>query len=231
MTQWSLVARAVDVDISVKRRALTQLIERYIPAIQSYLVGVRRMDRDQAQDAIQNFLTSKVLEDNLISHADQARGKFRTFLLTALNHHLVSDFRRQKAQKRSPENMMSLDEEIDAPTQTGVDDRFDIEWARRLLDVVHQRMQQECEATGRQDIWTIFLHRLLLPTLQQSEPMDYETLVKRFKLQSPSQAFNLLATAKRMYARVMRDVIKEYAGEDADIDSEISDLREILSHA
>src|SRR5690606_37022898 len=100
-THWSLVARAGHDDADVKRRALVQLIERYLPAIRSYLVHRKRLRVEDADDLLQGFLMSKVLEQDLLPRAEQDKGRFRTFLLTSLDRYIISEHRRQTAQKRS----------------------------------------------------------------------------------------------------------------------------------
>jgi DNA-directed RNA polymerase specialized sigma24 family protein len=229
-TQWSLVARAVDVSPEVKRAALTELLKRYLPAMRSYLVNVRRVDPDRADDLLQGFLTSKVLEQDLIEQASATKGKFRTYLLTSLNNYIVSEVRKETAQKRRPGDMFSIDSEMEpAGSAPRADRAFDVEWARALLQQVQARMKAECERTDRADVWGIFLDRLLTPLLENAEPPSYDVLVKRYKLSSPTQASNLLMTAKRTFERVFRDVVREYAGDDADVEAEIADLHNILS--
>ena len=84
--------------------------------------------------------------------------------------------------------------------------------------------------SGRADVWGVFQCRLLDPSLQGTAPVDYEELVARFGLQSPSQASNVLVTAKRTFARALRSVVGEYALGDDEIDAEIRELREILGN-
>jgi len=75
----------------------------------------------------------------------------------------------------------------------------------------------------------VFECRLLAPALEGTDPVDYGELVRRFGLQSPSQASNVLVTAKRMYARTLRGVVAEYSGDAAEIEAEIGDLHRILA--
>src|SRR4051812_38640775 len=86
MTQWSLVARAGQPPAEA-RAALDVLLRRYAPALRAHLLLDRRMsgDRSKAEDVLQGFVADKVLERNLIALADRERGRFRTFLLAALD--------------------------------------------------------------------------------------------------------------------------------------------------
>jgi hypothetical protein len=58
---------------------------------------------------------------------------------------------------------------------------------------------------------------------------SYQELVERFGFSSPTQASNMLVTAKRTYARVLRSVIGEYARDEQEIDDELADLQAILA--
>ncbi len=61
--------------------------------------------------------------------------------------------------------------------------------------------------------------------------MPYDDLVRQNGFSSPVRAANALVTAKRMFTRVLRAVISEYQGDEAEIDSEIDDLHKILARS
>lgn len=232
VTQWSLVARAGDSNPETKRRALTDLLARYMPAIKSYLTMGKRIDPHRADDLMQSFLASKVLDQDLIERADQDRGKFRTFLLTALDRFIVNQHRFERAQKRSPTAMTAIDDQPEpADNEIAPDDTFDVAWARQVIDRTIERMKLECHGSGRADLWQVFDARVLAPTLGQTEAVPYEELITKAGFASPVQAANALVTAKRMFARIIRQVISEYEGTDAEIDMELNDLHEILARA
>jgi hypothetical protein len=98
-----------------------------------------------------------------------------------------------------------------------------------VLQQTLQRMREECAAEGRQDVWEVFQHRLLGPCLLGTAPLEYDALVQRLGFESPSQASNVLITAKRLFGRGPRAVIAEYTSDDEAIESEIGDLRTILA--
>jgi RNA polymerase sigma-70 factor (ECF subfamily) len=232
VTQWSLVRRAAHADPETKRRALTDLLEQYMPAIKCYLTMGKRLEPDRAEDVLQSFLTSKVIDQDLIERADKERGKFRTFLLTALDRFIVNQHRFERAQKRSPTVMASIDDQPEPAENEGEPgETFDVAWARQVIDRTIDRMKHECRGSGRMDLWQVFEARVLAPTLGQSEAVPYEELIEKAGFSSPVQAANALVTAKRMFARIIRQVISEYEGTDAEIDSELNDLHEILARA
>ncbi len=230
-TSWSLVALAAQRDDPKMREALGQLLTRYIPALRAHLVYSKGLAPDKADDVIQDFLVKKVLERDLIARADSELGKFRTFLLAALDRFLLNCIRDARARKRaSGDGLEFLGERADLLSSDSEAPRaFEVTWARSVLREAVDQMRDHCEATDRMDVWGVFQLRVLAPILDGAEPANYRELVKRFGFRSPSQASNVLMTAKRMYERVLRSVVGEYARDAQEIDEEIDQLREILS--
>jgi DNA-directed RNA polymerase specialized sigma24 family protein len=232
-TAWSLVARAGQ-EGECQREALGQLLERYLPALHAHLVYRRGFRPEEADDLVQEFITGKIVEKDLIARADQELGKFRTFLLTALDRFVANQVRNQRAKKRSPgEGMLvSMGDRDEAPREGGgPSDVFDVAWARGVITQALEHVHQECEASGRGDLWGVFECRVVGPTLEGAPQPSYRELVRRFGFRSPTQASNALTTAKRMYARALRSVVAEYAADSREIESELEDLRTILARA
>jgi RNA polymerase sigma-70 factor (ECF subfamily) len=226
-----MVARAAHVRSSVRRRTLEALLRQYLPALRAYLMARRRVGPHEADDLIQGFLASKVLEDQILARADPARGKFRTFLMTALERYAISEYRRDSSATRSPGQAPApLDEiaEAEHPSRDAAD-LFDVAWAKQAVEVAVGRMRRECEAGGRADLWAVFKARVLDPALRDDEPTPYERLVPELGLESAAKAANLLATAKRMFSRNLNEVVAEYADDDADAAEELGRLRAVLS--
>lgn len=229
-TPWSLVARAGSADMATKRRALADLLGRYAPAIRSYLRFAKGIQPHDADDLLQGFLASKVLEEGIIARAEQSRGRFRSFLLQSLNNYIISEWRQTHAQIRGGKNRSaSLDLEsglrAKSPDPAEI---FDIAWARELLAESVRRMREECRQKKRPELWGLFQHRVLAEIRDEPDRLSYDALVSRYNLQSPAQATNLLMTAKRMFARTLTVVIAEYESEDA-VQDEIRELTAILS--
>ena len=229
-----MVARAGRGDPSLRRRTLETLVKQYLPALRAYLMSRRRIAADDADNLLQGFLASKVLDQQIIARAEPARGKFRTFLMTALERYAISEHRKASATRRSPaggQQIGSLDAVEDGhhPIAPEAADVFDVEWAKQAVDVAVGRMRRECESGGRLDLWGVFKARVLDPALSGAEPVSYEDLVPGLSLASAQQAGNLLTTAKRMFMRNLREVVSEYAEDDEDVDAEVGRLKRILS--
>ena len=231
-TRWSLVDLIRRGDAQATREALGELLTRYLPALQAHLTRRRGLAPEKADDLIQEFVAGKILEKGLIARADRKLGKFRTFLLTALDRFVIDRARHDAAKKRSPGDaaVVSLgDRQPALPADETPSGIFDVTWARGVLAETLGRMRRHCEAQGRDDLWGVFQSRLMDPILRGSEPADYAELVRRFGLKSPAHASNVLITGKRMFARTLRTVVAEYCQDDQEIESEIEELRQILA--
>jgi RNA polymerase sigma-70 factor (ECF subfamily) len=226
-TQWSLVERAGDPSLTRHGPALSELLRSYLPAMRSHLVRRLRIPADQAEDLLQGFIVRKILQYDLIARADKTRGKFRTLLLTSLDNFVRNELGRPKRESGGgPE----VSENVADAGAAAPGDDFDVPWAQALLGRAIERMRTECARDGRPDVWGVFDARVLGPTLRDEPVMEYADLVQKFGFKSPAQASNVLVTAKRMFERILRALVAEYAQED-EIEEELNDLRNILARA
>jgi len=214
---------------------LDRLFTRYQPALLAHLGFKFRVGEDQTQDLLQSFVAEKILEKELLAHAEPARGRFRTFLLNALDNFVVSHRRKEQAQKRSPGiDVLSVDDLSPADEPQHNDppiDQTDVAWAQAAINAALINMRHECEAANRTDIWGVFEGRVLSAILEEKPETDYQALIERFGFGSPSQAFNTLNTAKRMFKRHLREVIAEYSRDDREVEEELTELKERLRRA
>lgn len=231
-TRWSLVARAGQDTARAGQGALDELLRVYLPVLKTHLVRDMRIPTDQADDLVQDFVTNRMLlEKSVVSLADPDRGRFRWFLLKAFTNHVKSVSRRDQARKRGPADSyrLSIEENPDLVAIGPEQERsFNMAWARQVLSEAIGRMRTECSEKGRSDIWGVFESRMLNPILEQAEPVPLDILVGQFCLDSPSQASNLLVTARRMFQRVLTEVVRETVADDAAVAEEILDLKAIL---
>ena len=97
-TRWSMVLAAGDGDSSRSQRALAELCAQYWYPLYAY---ARRLgnDSEASRDLTQAFF-AKLLEKQDLRAADPQRGRFRTFLLTAMKNFLGGQWRKGQALKR-----------------------------------------------------------------------------------------------------------------------------------
>jgi RNA polymerase sigma-70 factor (ECF subfamily) len=232
LTRWSLVDHAASISREAGFQALTELLDRYLPALRAHLVTMRGMRPDRADDILQGFVAAKVLQGDLLARADRKRGRFRTYLLTCLERYLVGVVRRETARKRSPgqgmiENLEDHAETLAVPGPSA--EVFDTAWAREVIAETLRRLRSSCERDGKEVHWQVFEARVVLPILEDATPVPYEELVERFGFKSPIQASNVLLSAKRMFARTLKAVIGEYVSGEDEVEAEIEELHAILA--
>jgi RNA polymerase sigma-70 factor (ECF subfamily) len=233
-TRWTLVGRAGGGDTSVRPLALAELVRLYAPALRAHLLQALRYDEHRADDLLQGFLADKVLEQRLVGHADPNRGRFRTFLLAALDRYVIDEHRRATTRRRSPDGgTLDVDERRDdLPSRSAAPtDAFDLTWAREVLGEVLDVMQAQCRQSDRPDLWEVFVARYLRPATEDVDPEPHDSLADRLQLDSPREAANRLITAKRMFTRIFKSVVWRYAANPDEIREETADLWRIFSAA
>ena len=230
-THWSLVQRAgAAPDFATRRKALGILLKRYLPAMRAHLLLGHHVPRDDVEDLLQSFVSDQIVEQNLIAHAEQRRGKFRSFLLLALNRHIARQIRHETTASRRPRGhrIESLNERTRAAAESEEPSQhFDRAWAKQLIDEALRQMENECRTCDRRATWIIFMDRIVMPLLEGAEPTPYEQLARELEIDTPRAAANLLITGKRMFARLLRSMVREYAHEH-EVEDEIEELMQIL---
>ena len=231
MTRWSLVARAQDADDDARTAALNTLLQTYLPVLTWYLMRHSGLDTHKREDLIQGFVAKKILDQSILLKADRSRGRFRSFLLGAFQNYIRDELRRENAARRAPPggHLLPL-EEADGVSADDADMERELHqaWVRQLVAQATDNMQQECISQERSDVWAIFKSRLLDPMIDGEKPESYDTLVTRLGLVSPSQASNLLVTAKRMFARHLHDVVAETVDSPDQVEEELQELKMCL---
>lgn len=97
-TRWHVVAEAGRHDTPGAAAALEQICHGYWYPLYAF---VRRSGRpaEEARDLTQSFFLRLLAKDYLLQ-ADRTRGRFRTFLLSALKHFLADEWDRSRRLKR-----------------------------------------------------------------------------------------------------------------------------------
>jgi len=129
--------------------ALTALCETYWYPLYAFLRS-RGHPAEDAEDLTQAFF-ARLLEKRTLRHADPARGRFRSFLLTSLTHFAANAHDRDAARKRGGGvPAMSLEFEnaegrfqLEPATDETPERVFDRRWALTLLDRVLTRLRTE----------------------------------------------------------------------------------------
>jgi len=97
-TRWSLVARAASSTAPGAREALEELCRSYWWPLYAYLRG-KGLAGGDAADIVQGLFV-ELIDKGRLAHADRERGRFRTWLLSALRFHLSHEREREGSLKR-----------------------------------------------------------------------------------------------------------------------------------
>ncbi|MBI1247949.1 hypothetical protein GC197_08935 [bacterium] len=224
-TQWTLIELANNEKPSGSRDEMGRLLRTYWQPMHAHL-RYKGISHEKAEDLIQEFMI-EILNKDILSIADPKRGKFRTLLLTALDRFAISQHRHDTAAKRAPQNLSSLDAVEGDQTRDDQPDpsaAFERAWALEVLAQVMGRMQQECQEAGEINRWLVFERRIVGPLLDNTETPDYGDLTKEFNLANDKAAMNLLVTAKRQFARTLRDHVRQYVTRNANAEAQVNGL-------
>lgn len=146
-------------DDSERDAALATLCQNYWYPLYAY---VRRRGRsiDDAQELTQEFF-SQLLAREWLQAADQERGRFRAFLLTAFKRFLAKEYDRANAQKRGG-GLRILPLDVDSAERQyqrePVDERtpeslYERRWALTLLDRVLAALECEYVDRGKSELF------------------------------------------------------------------------------
>jgi RNA polymerase sigma-70 factor (ECF subfamily) len=229
-THWSLIERAYREAPTGSREQMGKLLEEYRQPMYSHL-RYKGLTHEGAEDLIQDFML-EILNNNLLAIADPRRGKFRTLLLTALDHFAVSRHRYETAAKRSAGELASIDA-LETDITTAPDRSpaaaFERAWALDVLARALAGMQQNCEKSGEAARWLVFERRIVAPLLDDVPVPEYAELSREMGLQNEKATMNLLVTAKRQFARTLREQIREYVTRSGDQQQAVEELANRLS--
>ena len=133
-THWSALAVATVNGETAGREALESLCRSYWNPVRDFIV-FRGFREAEADDLTQSFLV-RLCERSVWRRADAGRGRFRSFLLGALNHFLADELDRRRTAKRGggAEHVPLHQAGLAPPALTADDEaHFDREWAMAIL--------------------------------------------------------------------------------------------------
>ncbi len=226
-TNWPDVAAAGAADREQRRDALERLLPRYAPALLGHVRIRFALGPEDAEDALQDFVLDKVLVGNVLAKADQARGRFRNFLLRAVDNYVANWLRDTQAIKRRPAGgIVPLADAAEPAAPPADGPALDRAWALALVDVAAERMQAECRRGERESVWIVFEGRALA-LMRGGGKRSYAELAAQLGVPE-SACQQLLQSGKERFRRMLRRVVGEYARDEAEVDAELADLRAAL---
>jgi RNA polymerase sigma factor (sigma-70 family) len=231
-TRWTLVLAAKSRDDPAGSDAFGRLCERYYQPLYSYLRR-RGWTPEDAQDLTQGFM-ARLIEKEVLRHADPARGKFRAFLLTSLEHYANNEHVRAAAAKRGgSQSFLSIDLDAaeeryrSAPRDDLTPERlYERRWALAILERALDALRTECRANGRDAFFDAVHERLI----GESHTAAYREIAEQFGTSESAVKVTVHRMRRRYRELVRAEVAETVEGEDA-VDDELSYLLAALGRA
>lgn len=225
-TQWSMVLRAGSDTSSQAGLALEGLCRRYWFPLYAY---VRRQGRahHEAEDCTQEFL-ARLLASAGVAAARPERGRFRTFLLTALRNFLTNEWHRARAEKRGggfpllPLEFEDADQTFSRePADPGLtpEQAFDRSWALGLIERALAGLRAEYEKSGRGTLFVV------LASLVWGNPGAESLAEPAARLGMTTHAFTVaLHRLRQRLGQRLRADVAETVADGAEVDGELRHL-------
>ena len=224
-TQWTVVVQAGGSSSPGAMSALTELCRAYWYPIYAFVRRKGHSPHD-AQDLTQEFF-ARLIEKNSVSTADRNKGRFRTFLLGALDHFLAKEWRDARRLKRGGgRTLLSLDDASAEeryrlePADPATPERlFERRWALTLLEHSLDRLGRECEAGGKRRLFESVKGLLA----GERAPGGYPVLAKELGM-SEGALMTAVHRLRRRYGNLLRDEIARTVSGPDEIEAELRQL-------
>lgn len=232
-THWSLIENIQSSD-DRNRDLIGLLLRRYWKPVYCYL-RQKGYDNEQAKDLTQGFFHEIVLRLNLIQRADQSKGRFRSFLLFALNQYLLNEKRRESARRNIPKDRIVSLETTEAPhlpqsvIASSPEDSYNYAWVSALLDHVLSDVKRTCFQQGMETHWCVFRERVVQPMLNNAARPSLTDVCKEHGIESEKKASNMIITVKRRFQAILKQYIRSTVASESQIDDELREIMKFLS--
>lgn len=205
--------------------ALATLCEAYWYPVYAF-VRRRGYSVSDAQDSTQEFF-SQLLEKDYVRSADREKGRFRTFLLTAVSRFLSRQREHDAAQKRGgTQRIVSINfaegesRYLLEPTDDWTPERlYERRWALELLDRVLARLELQYDQQGKSELF----ERLKGHLTGTSNDVSLAEVADELRLTEGA-----LKVVVHRLRRRYRDMLKEEIAGTVSSADEVSDELEIL---
>lgn len=229
-THWSVVLAAGNRANVHHEDALQTLCQTYWYPLYAY-VRHRGHGPQDAEDLTQAFF-ARLLEKGSLGRLTQDKGKFRSFLLTALNHFRIDEWKQAAAQKRgSGRSIVHLDRDeaeeryhqelVDTTTPERL---FEQNWAVSLLNTVFERLQQEHEVLGK---GRAFEQLKFCLTGDRSE-VPYSALSEQLGISESALKVQVHRLRKR-YRELLRQEVAHTVSNPEEVEEELRYLFQVVS--
>lgn len=223
-THWSVVLEAGQETTPSSQAALNALCRTYWYPLYVYVRRTGRSPED-AQDMTQAFFV-RLFEKHTLARADQKRGRFRSFLLSALKHFLINEHEKAETVRRGGGRVhFSIDgvraEErycAEPADDLTPDTLFEKRWATTLLQQALKTLRQEYAQAGNQALF-----ECLKEYLWGDKTMRYAEIAKAFGMKEGSARAAALRLRRR-FGQTVRALIADTVATPEEVEEELNTL-------
>lgn len=228
-THWSLITRAA-APSPEGQAALETLCRAYWFPVYAY-ARKQGCSPNDAEDITQDFF-AEIVQSEFLKRADPERGRFRSYLLTAVRRRIINARDSARAAKRGGgSTIVSIDEptaeklflEIDDP---GLDpsETYERGWALTVLQRARARLREEQTKQGRLEEFELLEPFLSAPPGEG----EYATLAATLKMARNNVAVAVHRLGKS-YRKLVHDEIADTVQDPAEVGDELNYLLKVLS--
>jgi len=227
-THWSMIEDSKS-DDDRSRALIGLLLDRYWKPVYFYLRH-KGHNNDEAKDLTQGFFHEIVLNRGLIQRADQSKGRFRSFLLHALEQYLIDERHKQAAQKRIPKDKLVPLDTIEAPILPHIhqdmtaEQSYNYGWMSALLDRVLSDVEVKCNEQDMAIHWNVFNDRVVQPILKQQTSPSLEVVCEKYGIADRKKASNMTITVKRCFQAVLQEHVRNTVISDNQTREELQEI-------
>lgn len=233
-THWSVIDKIAADGDTPNQALINELLKKYWKPVYCFL-RQKGYDNEQAKDLTQGFFEEVVLGRELIRRAEQGRGRFRTFLLSALEQYLARVHRKETARKRIPKDKLVQLEQIDpaelpesveglSPEQS-----FNYAWVSSLLDKLLAEVQAKCRTDDKVIHWQVFHDRILQPIMENTQAPSLKEICDKYGIEDEKKASNMIVTVNRRFRASLKRHLRRAVASDVEVDAELRELMQIFS--
>lgn len=230
LTRWSLVVSARQQPSPESAAALEAVCRAYWYPLYAYVRRCGQSPHD-AQDITQEFFRL-LLEKRWLESADRAKGRLRTFLVTALKRFMAKEWRRLSAEKRGggaihlPMDTAFAESRYaaDPGAQVAADAVFDRQWALTLLELAVDRLSAEFKTAGKAGEFAVLKSFLTV----SHAAIDYPSAAARLGV-SEGAARVAVHRLRKRFRELYRKEISQTLPDNADLDAEMRHLANALA--
>lgn len=232
-THWSVIDKIAADDDTPNHALINELLKKYWKPVYCFLRR-KGYDNEQAKDLTQGFFVEVVLNRELIKRADSSRGRFRTFLLSALEQYLARLYRKETARKRIPKDKLLKLEQIDPaelPEPVGEltpEESFNYAWVSQLLDKVLAEVEAKCHTDDKTLHWQVFHDKVLQPIMENTHAPSLTEICNKYGIEGERKASNMIVTVDRRFQAALKRHLRRSVTGDAEVDEDLQELMKIF---